>query len=189
MESTTIASLAPCTHEELCHRYHYDPDTGHVLWKNPPPGRGRAGARAGTVQINHKGRVIPQIKRKITIKGNKYQEHAIVWYYMTGVWVYDLNTGQEIDHIDRDSANNVWSNLRLATRYQNNCNTRKRQNRSSKYKGVFYDKKSGKWRAYIYYELQRYNLGSHEHEVDAARAYNAKALELHGEFAVLNEID
>jgi hypothetical protein len=55
---------------------------------------------------------------------------------------------------------------------------------SSRYIGVSKHKKI--WQADISKDGVKYNLGRHEIEEDAARAYNSKALELYGEFANLN---
>jgi group I intron endonuclease len=61
-------------------------------------------------------------------------------------------------------------------------------NTSSKYVGVCLDKSRNKWVAYIGYNGKRINIGSYNTEIDAALAYNAKALELYGENARLNII-
>ena len=50
-------------------------------------------------------------------------------------------------------------------------------------------KQCQKWRASIRLNDGQWSyLGSFQHEKDAARAYNAKAYELRGNFAVLNDI-
>jgi len=92
------------------------------------------------------------------------------------------------DHIDRDPYNNLENNLRIATAQQNAFNRGKRAGTSSKYKGVTWDKPSGKWMAQIKYSGFNYKLGRFKLEVDAAKAYNLKATDLFGEFAVLNDV-
>ncbi|WP_257153250.1 AP2 domain-containing protein [Bacillus toyonensis] len=57
---------------------------------------------------------------------------------------------------------------------------------TSKYKGVYFNKRNGKFSAYIQKNRRRLFLGNYEKEEDAAYYYNEREKELHGEFAVLN---
>lgn len=91
-----------------------------------------------------------------------------------------------VDHKDNDPLNNRRDNLRIATRSQNNCNVGLRKNKVSKYKGV--SKLRDKWQAAISKNKKTFYIGIYENEVDAAIAYNERAKELHGEFALLNKI-
>ena len=91
-----------------------------------------------------------------------------------------------VDHIDHNGLNNCKSNLRLCTTAQNNRNMRSVKGASSRYKGVGWNKRMKRWRALIQCDQKPYFLGDHENETDAARAYDKKAKELHGEFACLN---
>lgn len=61
-------------------------------------------------------------------------------------------------------------------------------NTTSKYKGVSWAKNNNKWCARIGKDGVYKNLGYFEDEDDAARAYNAKALEFYGESAFQNII-
>lgn len=94
--------------------------------------------------------------------------------------------GYVVDHIDGDGLNNRRSNLRICTRQQNYCNRAKSPGRTSIYKGVSYHKMSGKYIASIRSCGERRYLGIYDSEVEAARAYDRAAVELHGEFAWLN---
>lgn len=93
-----------------------------------------------------------------------------------------------IDHKDLDSLNNQKSNLRICTISQNNANIQSRQGSSSKFLGVYYSKPDRRWKAGVRKNRVAYNLGYFDSEIDAAKAYNVKAVELHGEFANLNAI-
>jgi hypothetical protein len=91
-----------------------------------------------------------------------------------------------IDHQDHDGLNNSRANLRMATRSQNCCNRKKRKGCSSKYKGVYIDKKSRRFKAAIRCRNLRLHLGYFDTEVEAAKAYDAAAKLHHDKFAVLN---
>ena len=94
-----------------------------------------------------------------------------------------------IDHIDHDGCNNQKSNLRVCTRSENQMNRTKQENTSSIYKGVYFSKAHKKWKAEISINSKKIRLGNFDSEIDAAKAYNAKAVELFLEFANLNIIN
>jgi len=94
-----------------------------------------------------------------------------------------------IDHIDGDKTNNSLDNLRLCSYSQNNRNSSKRENASSIYKGVCWDKSIGKWKAQIQINRRQKSLGLFTNEKEAAQCYNEKAKELFKEFAKLNIIE
>lgn len=94
-------------------------------------------------------------------------------------------SAKEIDHIDRDKLNNRKSNLRQCTHSQNmaNCLPRKK---GSKYKGIWFENRRNKWAASINFNNKKHWIGYFKKEIDAAKAYDIKAIEFHGEFAYLN---
>ncbi|WP_432734726.1 HNH endonuclease [Ralstonia solanacearum] len=96
--------------------------------------------------------------------------------------------GYDIDHADGNKLNNVRDNLRFASRSQNNMNARPREGCSSQFKGVAWLRGCKRWWAYINKDGKRTSLGYFIDETDAARAYNAAAKNLFGEFARLNTI-
>jgi len=98
-----------------------------------------------------------------------------------------LTLSEEVDHINHDGLDNRIENLRLATQGQNNANQRVRVGpKSSKYKGVYWEQRKGKWRARIWVGGKQHSLGYFLHEEDAAEAYNTAALKYFGEYACLN---
>jgi hypothetical protein len=94
----------------------------------------------------------------------------------------------QVDHINRNKLDNRKNNLRICSRAENRRNTPKNKNNTSGYKGVFYHGQMDKWRAQINYKGKSIYLGLFDSKHEAAKAYNKKAKELHGEFAYLNEI-
>jgi HNH endonuclease/AP2 domain len=110
--------------------------------------------------------------------------HQVVWYLTYGAWPTTY-----IDHIDGDGSNNAPSNLRSTTSAQNSHNQRKVSKKTtSKYKGVYCrkDTKARPWRAKIDIGGKQIQIGHFATEDEAAKAYDAKAIELFGEFACLN---
>lgn len=98
----------------------------------------------------------------------------------------EVMNGKGIDHRDMNGLNNQKSNLRFCTKSENAMNMRKMENASSIYKGVHFFKQTGKWQAYITINRKRIHLGYFDSEIDAAKSYNEKAIELFCEFANLN---
>ena len=96
--------------------------------------------------------------------------------------------GYQIDHINHCGIDNRKENLRFATYSQNQMNRIQPLCFSSKYKGVDWHKRDGCWRAHIVKDKKQYYIGHFKSEIDAADAYNKKAIELFGDFACLNVI-
>ena len=95
----------------------------------------------------------------------------------------------QTDHKDHNGLNNQRSNLRPATDVQNSANRLPQLERSSAFKGVRWRKYrngGGCWRASIMSNGVVYRLGHFAVEEDAARAYDAAARRLSGEFAYTN---
>lgn len=91
-----------------------------------------------------------------------------------------------VDHKNHNGLDNRKCNLREATPQQNSANCKPVKSASSKYKGVHWSKVKSKWVSNIQQKDKKKYLGEFKTEEDAARAYDAKAKELYGEFAYLN---
>lgn len=91
----------------------------------------------------------------------------------------------DVDHKNGDRLDNRRGNLRLATPYQNRCNSQPRIG-SSRYKGVSRYNKTSKWLGRIVFNRIIIRLGLFDDEMECAKAYDKKALELWGDFAYLN---
>jgi hypothetical protein len=90
--------------------------------------------------------------------------------------------GLEVDHKDCDGLNNRRSNLRTATRAENQRNTRKTDANTSGVKGVSWDKSRAKWETYIKVGGKKRHLGRFDDLASAAAAYSAASARVHGEF-------
>ena len=99
----------------------------------------------------------------------------------------ELSPNEHCDHIDGNGLNNTRANLRLSVKHGNHKNASKKDtSKTSSYKGVFRYKAGKCWRASIQNDKDRYHLGNFENEIDAAKAYDEAAKQLHGKFAKLN---
>lgn len=91
------------------------------------------------------------------------------------------------DHQDHNGLNNQRYNIREATSEQNNYNLPRHRNSLSRFKGVSWAKQNKKWQAQISSRSTGHIcIGHFDKEEDAAKAYDAAAMEYHGEFACLN---
>lgn len=91
-----------------------------------------------------------------------------------------------VDHRNGDGLDNRRANLRPATVGQNNQNRAAQANNTSGFKGVSWQRSRGQWRASIRADGRVFHLGEYTTPEEAARAYDAAALSLHGAFARLN---
>lgn len=92
-----------------------------------------------------------------------------------------------IDHINNDRTDNNLENLRWATMSENQNNRKISVNNLSGVKGVYFDKKTKKWRAEIMNNNNKYNLGYYNTLEDAKTARQAVANILFKEFTNNNE--
>jgi hypothetical protein len=91
--------------------------------------------------------------------------------------------GALVDHKDGNGLNNCRSNLRIVNHSQSVQNRRKTVGHVG-YKGV--GPSGGKWKAKLQHHGREFYLGTFQRPEEAARAYDAKAREVFGEFACVN---
>lgn len=120
--------------------------------------------------------------------------YAVCHTYDKGYYMHRLimnpPAGMVIDHINRDKLDNRRLNLRVCTQSQNHANQSLwTKNKHSKYKGVTWHEKAGKWVAQTQIKGKQLYLGLYETEKDAARAYNEATIKHFGEFASPNIVD
>lgn len=94
-----------------------------------------------------------------------------------------------VDHINGNTLDNRKENLRIVTHSQNTKNRTKSKNKTSKFKGVNFCKRSKKWRVRIKVEYKSINLGYYTNEIEAAIAYNKAAKKYFGKYAKPNVIE
>jgi len=129
--------------------------------------------------MHHSGRLV------LGFNDKQWQLHRLIYLFHYG------EVPKYLDHIDCNPLNNSIENLRPATMQQNAFNIGKRPMKNaeqySKYKGVV--KSADKFRVGIKVNSKTHYIGIFNTEIEAAEAYNKKALELHGEYARLNVIN
>ena len=138
----------------------YDPDTGHFT---------RNGRRAGYVN-----RALGYVL--ISVGNKPVYAHRLAFAIMAG------RSPAEVDHVNGDKSDNRWSNLREASHQENMCNSRKRADNASGFKGVCFFKRTRKWIAYINAGGKRLHLGYFPTAELAHEAYKAASRKHHGEF-------
>lgn len=103
----------------------------------------------------------------------------------TSVLMHKLLTEySRTDHRNGDGLDNRRANLRPCTNGENMQNARRHKDNRSGFKGV--SRNGGRWRARIQVGEREVALGRYDTAEDAARAYDAAAVEHFGEFARVN---
>ncbi len=114
---------------------------------------------------------------------HRYKDGTIVCMHRE---IMGAPKGVVCDHKNHDCLDNRKSNLRLCTNAQNQYNKKAKKGCASRYKGVVRRGDYKRWRARISFRGRRIHLGNFGDEIQAAMAYDDKAIELFGEFAYLN---
>lgn len=103
-------------------------------------------------------------------------------------WLMGAEKGVYVDHINQDIFDARRENLRLCTNGENLQNRKvgSANKKGTHYKGVFATKTKGSWYVKVKHGTEVHRVGTFRDLEEAARAYDAKALEVFGEFARLN---
>ena len=144
---------------------------------------------------------VPGGTKPYAVSGDKKSIHRVVM---------NNPEGMDVDHINGDTLDNRKENLRVCTRAQNSQNRKLREDSSTGMKGVweykkpirqkYISKKTGEVKYCEHMPKKRFkayignpekpgrniNLGYYSTLEAAARAYDRKAIELHGAFAYTN---
>jgi hypothetical protein len=152
----------------------YDPLTGVFAWTKP--GMGRTVGRKIGARLWSKGKSYLTMK----INGEVYYAHRVAWLYHFGEWPKNF-----VDHIDEDRTNNSIANLREATAAQNAAR-RKTTRKIGTSRGVF--PHGVGFVARIHFAGKRHYLGYFKTKEAAQESYEAKAKEIHGEFAHVEQV-
>jgi len=113
----------------------------------------------------------------------KHAPVRTIWMHRV---ILDAPTGVDVTHLNGDGLDNRKRNLRTVTVVEKGARGRLRRTNTSGYRGVSRHAQSGKWRAMLQHRGAKLHLGVFATREEAARAYDAKALALYGELAILN---
>lgn len=95
--------------------------------------------------------------------------------------------GIECDHRDGNGLNCQRSNMRAATRSQNLANKKLGSHSKTGFKGVQLFR-NGRYLVRVMKDRKMHYLGYFTNPIEGALAYDRKAVELHGEFALTNKM-
>lgn len=157
----------PFSLEWLRDNLDFNPETGVFHWTKP--GYGRTVGKP----IGEKARAGQYLMMRV--QGDIVYAHRLAWFYHHGEWPKAV-----IDHIDGNRANNAIVNLREATHAQNAAR-RQTTRLIGPSRGVV-PHQAG-YVARIHHKGVRHYLGYFTDPEEAKAAYEAKAKEIHGEFA------
>lgn len=144
--------------EELAALFDYDPATGALTYKDGTP---------ALTRLHGKGYLCGQVN------GVTFYAHRIIWKLL-----HDEEPPQ-VDHRNGNRADNRKRNLKAASFAINAKNAAKRRDNTSGHCGVSWNKRLGKWVAYIRGDGQRIHLGYFTNKRTAAKVRRIKARE-HG---------
>ncbi len=123
------------------------------------------------------------VKGRDTFYAQRFKDGKIVGMHRE---IMRAPKGMMCDHRNHNGLDNRKSNLRLCTSAQNQYNKRPKKGCTSRYKGVFLRSDCKRWRAKIGFNRKWIHIGDFDNQMEAAMAYDDKAIELFGEFAWLN---
>jgi len=154
--STAMKGQIMITQSELKELLDYNPETGIFVWKTHLKQSNKyegdsAGCLSGGGYI------------AIQIKGVRHYGHRLAWLY-----VYGKFPDKELDHINRDKADNRISNLREVTRSENMQNVGLRKDNTSGESNISYRKDRNKYRAFVT-ENNKYKSLGHFETIEEAK--------------------
>ena len=159
---------------ELRAALEYYPALGVFVWVKPSAyHREKAGTEAGCARANGGGKKYHVIK----FQGGAHKRARLAWFYMTGRWPAD-----QVDHINGNSLDDRWCNLREATPTQNAWNHKRRAKASELPMGVRTNP-SGRFSARLAVNKRMIQIGTYDTSEQACAAYQQAREVYYGEFA------
>lgn len=151
------------TQDYLKERFLYDEESGNLIWRVPPTSR--KDFKGKPVSGKHTSGYLV-----VNLHGFQYLVHRLIYFMNFNYWP------EFIDHIDGNRTNNKLTNLRSATRRENNQNTER--HRKGALLGIYLIKSNNTWGSRITINGKRVHLGVFKTDVEAHKAYMAKLQEV-----------
>lgn len=145
-----------------------DVESGELRWRKKIAKKIVVGSIAGRVRDDG--------YRGIQIMGKRFLAHRIVFAMINGKCI------GEIDHINGETLDNRPSNLRVATRSQQNMNKPLAMHNKWGLAGICFHKKSGLYQSKIKANGRKISLGYYSTPEEAHKAYLAGVEKYHGEY-------
>lgn len=153
-----------CDSYIIVNRYNYDSVTGLITARQDYGPKNNKKAKGDVCGFLHQGYLVVNVNNK------RFYLHRVCWFLHFGTWPTSV-----LDHINGNPTDNRISNLREVTQSVN-CRGYKSvsKNSSSKYRGV--TKVKNRWRAQLNVPNSNTHIGYFSSEVEAALAFNRRAI-------------
>lgn len=121
---------------------------------------------------NIKSKVLKQTKNRLgyhvlTLFKNGKRHFKIVHRLVAEAFLDNPNNYSEVNHKDLNKSNNYFANLEWCSREYNVNHFYKSKSKTSKYKGVSFQKDRNKWVSFIDIDKKRINIGRFDTEEEA----------------------
>lgn len=158
-------------------REHIRYEEGNLFWAKRPAGRRGNGIEVGAPVgcPAHNGYI------QMSFQQTRLWAHRVTWFLCKGEW-----PSFDLDHINRNRADNRIENLRAANRSENNANSKLARTNKSGYKGVHWCARTRKWCMQIWFKGRRVRIVYFDCPELAGLAYDECARQLYGAFAHTN---
>ncbi|MDM9643887.1 HNH endonuclease signature motif containing protein [Rhizobium sp. S163] len=170
--------MAELTFTDVSKLLKYEQETSKLFWLPRAPDLFNVGNRGSKVSADRwndryageeaftalrHGYFVGHIFRRM------YMAHRVIWLLHYGEWPSD-----QVDHINGVRTDNQLSNLRNVTNAENGRNAKRPHDNTSGTCGVYWNKQTRRWRAYIGFDGRPKHLGSFK-DIEDAIAARAKA--------------
>lgn len=159
----------------------YDPESGVLTWKP----RDRSWFTSDRIHKSWNTRFSGKPTGHTAITSGEYRQvyvgllgHLFIASHLIWMWMTGDRPPAVIDHEDRDSTNNVWSNLRASTPTSNARNMSRSSRNRSGVTGVAWHSRHKVWRAMIGESGRLRHLGSFDDWFEAVCARKSAELDL-----------
>jgi hypothetical protein len=142
---------------------------------------------------------VTYLKKRISLGRYDTEIDAAIMYDKKVVDLFGIDASKNFPEFDLDELNKRYNSIvsemnkisygEKLSRGNQGKSKLPQERKTSKYVGVYWNKKFNKWVTQITHNYKCFKIGYYDSEIEAAKAYDEKALELYGEAAKLNSYD